>query len=231
MRRGQPWIITIRAVPVIGGREPTIRNLISELQRAVVRAVHAYNGLPRRVILGQVRGYLQAENLRDGQVRRHTGPLARLEDLREGVFEQVIIDLQESNVFLEIYDLRWNFIIDPRSIIVGAGTPKIPEGVSRMFEPTWKTQTLDGTVINCAAYAIAHAMAFRSAGSHKASLPNKPILIKAREIMTRLNWPEYVSVLQIEQFVKAYPEYRVTIILCPATSHQGTTYEGPNFEY
>lgn len=192
------------------------------MRRAIYQTVHNYNGWPRRRILNQVRGLIMAENMRNGENhvystrRRLSG-----NDIDPEVFENVMAALQESNVYLGIYDLSWHFVIDPRTLIAGNGNPKKPDWITNEYADTWETQTVGEQVINCAAYALAHAMTARKKNKNE-------ILMKALEIMKKFNWTVDVTPAQIEEFVKVHKEYRVSIVMQRLAA--GTiTYEGVDF--
>lgn len=226
MRNGRPWHVVVRPLITAANldQEPLIEDLIIELRRAIYQAVRDYNGWSRARIMDNVRGLIMAENVRNGQThvyttnRRITG-----NDLDLYVFEQVLQAIQQSNVILGVNDLMWHFIIDPRTLIAGNGNPKKLDWITKEYEDTWQNQVVGAQVINCAAYALAHAIVQRKKNKNE-------ILMKALEIMNKFQWTVDVTPAQIEDFVKVYKEYRVSIVMNRLAAGS-ITYEGVDFNY
>lgn len=226
MRNGRPWRIVIspRRTGTNRETEPRIINLVYEMRRAIYQTVRSHNGWTRQRILENVRGFIIAENMLNGENRFYqTSALLSANQLSEIVFEDVIEDIQESNQDVGMYDLSWHFVIDPRTLIAGNGNPKKPDWINSEYADTWENQFFEDLPINCAAYALAHGM--------QVGKKNKEtIKSKAVEIIQKFGWTNDVTPSQIEQFVNTYKEYRVSIVMKRLTT--GTiTYEGSEFKY
>jgi hypothetical protein len=223
-RNGRPWRIIIRPQRTAANieAEPLIENLIYEMRRAIYQTVHSYNGWSRRRILEEIRGFIIAENLLNGENRFYqTSRLISANDLDRNIFESVLEDIQESNLDIWIYDISWHFIISPRSLIGGNGNPKKPDWISNDYASTWETQVSGDIELNCAAYSLAHGM-------FVGKKLKTPIINKALGLMEDFDWYKDVTPAQIEQFVKVYKDYRVSIVMKRLTS--GTiTYQGEDF--
>lgn len=225
MRNGRPWRIVISPIRTGADQEtvPVVENLIYEMRRAIYQIVHRHNGWSRQRILNDVRGFIIAENMLNGENRFYqTSRRISGNSLSPNVFEEVMEDIQESNLNIDIYDLSWHFVIDPRTLIAGNGNPKKPLWISTDYSDTWEIQKLGEDKINCAAYAIAHGLTLRKKNKLE-------ILVKAKAIMTEFGWTHDVTPAQIEKFVDIYKEYRISIVMKQLTS--GTiTYEGIEFK-
>lgn len=115
----------------------------------------------------------------------------------------------------QISDYIWTAIINPTSvkkIVIGGRGSSGPPGFLKTlhFKSTWFTQKDANGEINCAAYALAtfkstHGTLFRS------DKPG-PALRASRLLQNELGYGEFVSIGEIETFVKKNPTFKVFIL-------------------
>lgn len=108
----------------------------------------------------------------------------------------------------------------------GASLVKPPPWAPRRYIETWKAHVHDdGTVINCAAFALVYMQLQR---------PDKNmarVMTLAKELMERMGWGSDIPIDALQQYIdKEAPTKRLTVLL-PRINHQvHTTFTGREFE-
>ena len=230
--QGRPTSVSVRPVTVINQgrtRDSTIaRTIASTLQTAIVMAVrpHFPPRYPVRSIKDRVHGLLKAENV---VAYGHT---VNSEEQNMGRLNQRhILDLYErghqSNEMLSITDLKFTFFIDPTSYLQGGcqDPPKPPAWIKTKMtlnHPTWKAQG-----VNCAAYAICWRL-YCDKRHYKRD--NSRAIRDAKALCGELDWSETISPYQLEDFIKAYPTYKIAAF-SPSHKTAPFAFTGSEFVY
>lgn len=166
-----------------------------------------YNYWNRVFVNQAISGYLSASNYVNGTLKVYKKKINSVSELRDGrIFEEVIEDIQESNLDVTITDLEWTFSIDPASLLVGSGGKVVrPSWAPKIkFARTWEEH--EG--VACAAYALVYLT--KAEERNYRHCPDRA-LDDAKELMKEMNWGVTVSATQLEKFVKTYPQYRLSV--------------------
>lgn len=145
-------------------------------------------------------------------------------DLTAEKIESIIANMQQSGDPEDIITLRDIKIIlllrreDWWHIIGGASNVIL----DNMKPLTAITQKLNNEPINCMAFALAYHII----QPHNPRRDLQRILVKAKEIQDLCKFGTYVCADQLKDFVRMYPEYRVTIICHGINDHSRLNYKG-----
>lgn len=200
----------------------------------VINRIQRYNGMPRNVILKNVGGYINGNN--NGS-NKSFNEFSSLKDVTSQAIEDIFEKIIESNDLVEIFDIEWQFTIDPNTLIFGAGGSfPIPKWV-KTYRDTWVDQYAtpvkrkggSGSLpipvkVNCAAYAIARATLTNTHGADAA------FCRKALELQKSLNWGDSIDHLDLIKYVKVYKTVRICV-LSPPIESATHDYRGDEYIY
>ncbi len=133
---------------------------------------------------------------------------------------RAVLDVVQSNQVIQIYDLEWFFNIDPITFL-GGGSGNVKPDWAQGCLPTWKDQG-----VNCCAYALNYLMAEYDITKNE-QFKNRAVR-EAAKLAEELDWGDTTTILQLQEFVEAYPRYRVTAMW--NLPHQAHTYIGAEYE-
>lgn len=234
--RGYPIRVVIRAIEN-GAQYQRYSDLhrremlASVLKEEVIRQVLAYRQTQtypwNRARATRVMGYLQGINL-DNAASHITTNALRISDLTTSFMDEIMDAIHESNMDIDLLDIEWSFIIDPNSILAGgASLVKPPPWVPKRYVDTWKPHVHDdGTVLNCAAFALTYM---------KLNRPDKQIrrlYQETKELMVRMQWYEVIAIEDLERYVQLEARDKRLTVLLPRLNHQvATTFTGPEFVF
>jgi hypothetical protein len=134
--------------------------------------------------------------------------------------EEIIANMQQSASADEeftVFDIKIRLF--PINTPVGAGSNDFCD---RMRPITAKTHYIDKQPVNCMAFALAYKML----NLHNPTRDLPRILQRARELQNECKFGKYVSTEQLEDFVRLYPEYRVTVLSQGLKNFSRLTYKG-----
>lgn len=137
----------------------------------------------------------------------------------------------QSNMNVDLTYTEWTYSIDPRMGIQGGhGTVK-SNYRSNKYKDTYMEHEDSQGKINCAAFALTVARLY----SQKCRDAKKNLMYwkqQARLLQTEMKWDDIVSVMQLQEFVQKYPQYRVTCLFNAQGIHhfRNTTFEGTRFD-
>lgn len=137
---------------------------------------------------------------------------------------------QQSNADVDPYDTTWSLTIDSNFYSRGRGGPISPKYKNVFWKSTHEVHSDEQGVVNCAAYALNYAM--RAYNNKNRPSVQKKIVDDARNLQTQLGWGESVHQSQLQDFVDAYPEYRVTVLNSSGLvrTFTDTTFTGAQYE-
>jgi hypothetical protein len=205
--------------------------LASLLKEEIIRIVSNFNGWSRTRTLARTSGVLKAISTSTGKGCPDTNVnLNSLDgDLLLDMYERIV----NSNDVIEMDDLSWAFWINPNSITEGGAATDfpLPKWVARqILFSTWKSHyfvSATGSVkLNCAAYALYCGVKKLKKGAHCTSYAT---LAECWNLQNRLNWGEYVTFDELENFVLEYPDYKICVIKPPFL--KGDIYVGDQYVY
>ena len=109
----------------------------------------------------------------------------------------------------------------------GASVVKPPPWAPKRYIETWKSHVHDdGTVLNCAAYALAYMRIDRP------DKRKRQVQDLARQIMRQMRWGAEISIDALDDYVKRFmPTKRLTVLLPRLNHHLQTTFTGPDFVF
>jgi len=173
-----------------------------------------HNGAPRR----RVTGMLLMNNLNDNKG-------AHTENMRPSEIDfttiQEIFDratASGSAPDIDIYDVKFGYWINPLSFTEGAGNGSqvFAERTPGILKTSFKVPLLKGiAALNCAAYGIAYTLLKQGHyGESAKAHASRPTFIakKTKEIMDQLNWGETISIASLQDFTRAYKDWRIVVI-------------------
>lgn len=166
-----------------------------------------------------ISGYLSGVDA-DNQELGEPIPLASLNEISTEMLQR-IIDMVQSRDDLTIESVTWKFVINQMIYYQGASSnPKLPSYASKKtFTKTWK-----GHDVNCAAFAIIHAMHYSEHWSDERTV------LEAKKLQESLKWGDYVSIDQIMQAIPVrFPHYRITVVI-PTVLNYFNTATGSLFD-
>lgn len=188
---GQPSLVSLRLIHHGGANASDHRRrgaIVGALRTAVINAVRPwFPNRSRRFIQDHVRGWLQASNITNNNIRVSNVQM-HLADVTNLAIQNLVALIQESNAEIGLLDLRWSFVINPNSLVVG-GAHKVtkPSYAGKLFSDTWAPQVYNGTPLNCAAYSISYSTTLRA---HKRKEYVKRV---AFNLMEQFQW--YIFIL------------------------------------
>jgi len=166
-------------------------------------------------------------NLVNAASQISTNPL-KVRDLTTDFFDEIMNAIHESNMDIDLLDIEWSFIIDPNSILAGgASLVKPPAWAPKRYIETWKAHVHDdGTVLNCAAFALTFI---------KMQRPDKQIkrlYQETKDLMRRMKWFDLVALDDLQRYVNEEARTKRLTVLLPRLNQQSsTTFTGPEFKY
>jgi len=220
----RPHYITVRQLQSIdeveqGDEFLEIVNYVSNI--AVVLKTVIENKVSNYVpTTAQVTGYLSGldeNSVEIGSPYR----IDSLNDINTELLEAILTQVQSRDE-LTIETITWQFVIDQNVLITGGSLGvKLPAFASKtVFAKTWKYHG-----VNCAAFAITHAM------NHLKRWPLERTIRNAILLQDELNWGEYVSFDQIlKQIPMKFPDYRISILI-PNVFNIYNTAQGLQFNH
>jgi hypothetical protein len=249
--QGRATVLPVRFVRTESNQsldeDEILDSLVGTLRQQLVQEFRPiYGRVPTRDLLARIRFHLRVYDNATG--RYNTSPnwsgtdLLPSQDLsvvqRPGKRRRVLQmqgyrkiyefleQIRESSETLEVANLDWSMFILPQSFVSGRGKTllvarrKYPENIYKL---AYDEHEDDQGPIACLAFALIHRI-------HKRSTL-QVTKQKARALQQELNWQQEVGLLQVDEFVKKYPEYRVTILTLGAQKHfANQTFEGRQFD-
>lgn len=190
-RRDPIYQITVHPIAVddMMSRE----RVIAEVRIAFAEAFQRYR-IPERT-----RGYLSVQSTLT-QAEHAWDRAIPLSEAIDGLFEQVLEDVVQSNAELNLADLDWKFTI-AQDIRGGAQEVKLPKSFknpSKQVARTWQSNN-----VNCAAYAIV--------SNNYTPVYERDLLDRARELTLKMRWGETCDSKDLNNFVEKHPDYRITV--------------------
>lgn len=179
----------------------------------VISRIQDYNGMPRHSILKNVGGYINGQNT---SADKSFNEFSSLKDITSQAIEDIFEKIIQSNDSVEIFDIEWQFTIDPNTTIYGAGGNfPIPKWVKN-YRDTWVEQYADDrkrkigsskapVKVNCAAYAILRYNSDATNTTRKNAL----------ELQKSLNWGDRIDHLDLVKYVQVYKTMRICVLAPP----------------
>ena len=109
----------------------------------------------------------------------------------------------------------------------GASLVKPPHWAPKRYIDTWKAHVHDdGTILNCAAFALTFMQLVRPDKNQKR------LYQMTKELMQRMHWSEVITIDELQRYVMHEAKTKRLTVLLPRLNHQiATTFEGPDFVY
>jgi hypothetical protein len=239
---GRPVIVTIRPVRT-GGANREARMVYNDIARDLRE--HIFDviegstiGRTRAFVRQHVRGNLQMNNLGDA---RHTfNQDVRLADINQELIENVFENAHAngSNADLDIYHVSFSYWINPLSIQFGAGNhtnmrEKNPGTCSR----SWDVIAYKKIEVGCAASAIACYLGMQTDTFGKSGQniinkqSNKKLYDEAKKIQDKCGWENIISIYQVQDFVKHYPQYRIVVVQPSFKCSENSDWKGSEYTF
>lgn len=207
-----------------------LRAVLDRGVRGAVLQERTRLGLGRisRAALGhRIRGLMHIVNVNNNQGRVanwEQGQIIALDAITVEWLLEIIEMLSESGADFATSDLVWTFYIDERTFQEGAAphpltAPKWSRG--RYAQCTW-----EGQGVNCAAFALAYAMASRP---QRRSLPQ--LRLRAAALARECGWAgePTTSTFELGAFVEQHPAYRVICVIPHARCLRDYTFTGADY--
>lgn len=132
--------------------------------------------------------------------------------------------ISQSNETLTVFDVKWTFVFDARSLAAGNAAMRIPSWVRTSDQITWKNHFHEFRQLNCAAFALALMT------NPNVALP--VVYQKAADLMDKYNWDRDVTIDEVLNIVPdEFPDFRVSILIAAYSKHSSRTVEGPDYHY
>lgn len=241
-RRGYPIAVHAR---VLSSGAPQLahasdlqrrQTLADTLRNEVVRQVLIYRGdysqSSRNQVIRGVRGFLQGVNL--GTIINVVNAASHVSsksmyitDINPTMFDALMDIIHTSNMNIDLLDIEWTFILEPNTLIFGgASLVKPPFWAPKRYIETWKPHVHDdGTVLNCAAFALTYMKIDRPDKNQKR------LYQMTKELMQRMHWEDEISIDDLERYIRIEaPTKRLTVLLPRLNHHAQTTFTGPLFD-
>lgn len=228
--RGQITYITLRYINTARNRAAAdnyiLRALITQFKDILTREFRSVFGVRgrRTDVLGRVRFHLRLYNPDDNRYATESNLTGN--DLTMDRFLAFLERVQQSGGDMDLTQLEWSLFIFPQTYMSGgAGSSPIAKRQypQNSYKLAYDEYEDDQGPISCLAFALMHRLHKRS------SLVETKR--KARRLQTDMGWEQYVGLYDIESFVKAYPEYRVTVLTLGAVNKfANQTFEGKLFD-
>lgn len=149
-----------------------------------------------------------------------------LGDVTTEYLTDLVEAIVQSGSEVGISEIEFMFIIDPASIMVGAGKATRPYwDMAPKYENTWKEWSDWSGPINCAAVALAFLLSKPS--DNFRHCPAK-VRRMSRELQTKMGWGEKVCHRELEEFVKHYPTYKLVVFM-PVILKSPYRFEGAEY--
>lgn len=241
-----PTAIRMRVI-THGGRNATDEQRIAAMANVMRQGIINTIRQVRRdwtpdQVLDNVEGMLSATNIVNGQQMIAGGHMLVARRLGIGAFFGTLLlpcltiglleNIQESNQEIELTDLEWTFIFRPETFLGGAGRAVKPAWVGVHHYPqTWEVQVFDNKPIPCAAWAIIYTL------NTPPPLPSRRLMTRMRlqaiTLANRLGWGPFVTVANLEKFVRLreYKHLRISVVSRDFHSLLYHRAEGEDFVY
>ena len=215
--RTGPGQLQIRDLNYIYITAASIRRAASEMVRAtgLLWGAERIGGVTGRFFITNLINQAQAYEPRQPFLVRHITYEALL-----ALFARI----SQSNETLTVFDVKWTFVFDARSIAAGNAAMKIPSWVRPSDQITWKNHFHEFRQLNCAAFALALMT------NPNVALP--VVYQKAADLMDKYGWDRDVTIDEVLNIVPdEFPDYRVSILIAAYSKHSSRTIAGPNYQY
>lgn len=188
--------------------------IASTIRISLTDIVRRASGISNTQIARRLRVFLTVENVAEGTEHAAAGELT-LADLTGDLLNGLVFRIHQSNRDIDVPDLKWRIVIVPSSIGFGGNQNvrlpqfKIPQAVSE----TWKPHTYNDKPLNCAAFGLAFLIykLQNPRGDRSVGLQNTCHL--AAWIMKQMAWSEEISINDLEQICRIYPQYKVAVLI------------------
>lgn len=140
--------------------------------------------------------------------------------------------MTQSDEELMIYEVEWVFVINPLIFAGGSSNSvKIPKWFkSSKNLMAWSSYSDGEGDIACAAIAICLAInGVEWLRKDYTRNNNSMLKVNARNLQREMGWGSYVTMAELEQFVKKYPKYRLTCLTSAQKHFADYTYTGTDF--
>jgi hypothetical protein len=217
---GLPKAVVVRPIttPESDNETALSRHLAGVIRQRVQAAVQQYTNWSTYRTNGNTRGVLVGTNLDDEQTSTaiHVNRLSSLTGKR--IFDE-FANIHQSNRELRISDVEWTFHIDIGSFFEGGGRVVKPKWAAG-FAKTW----IDNGV-NCAAYALAYAVADQRKRDTKTL-----VKIDAVAMCLRYQWGDTCTLEELKKFVDEFTEYKL-VAFDPLAGMKVVVWEGKDYEF
>jgi hypothetical protein len=226
---GLPHIVTTR---VVAGPNPQpefedlLNSIAPTIQSRIIEAIQEYNLWTRERILERCAGRLLATNLDNGSGKAFSQYFHSIGEITIENILEIFSQIQQSNGVLLITDLDWTFTIVASTIAIGGAPQKVKVPLwhtTTDYLETWKAH--EG--VNCAALSICYSI-YQTKRKYK-QFPARAIE-DAKKLQEELGWSQFVPLESLGDFVKSYPDYRLSVIL-PVAEKTPYTFEGADFVF
>lgn len=199
---------------------------LATLMRTITRNIIVNEtGWTDREAYARIFGQIQITNTLNSQtIRNHT--LEQLGAINTELLDGIFTTLQQSETEIPFEALEWMIIIAPQSFAFGAGLPLISLKKGKAKQLSWQNHSDEFGPINCAAIALT-ILAFPN--KHYQEFP-KRLHKRARLLQNELKWGNTVSIAELNDFVLAYPKFRLTCLTAVEKDFNRNTFYGKDFD-
>ena len=211
---GSPKEVTVRAIRRGGENysEVQVYNLISAaIRRGTMEALTTWRPNMSLETMRNIQGILQMNNIA-GDQHAHTEIMTINQLGAEAINE--LFDrarVAGSNPDLGIYDVEFNFWINPASLVIGGARTSCGK-TDGIYKKTMRTPGDVGCMASSLVFALSKQGFYSSAEEQRIRKRDKSWLEASLKLQSDMDWDDETPLTSLKTFVDTYPEWRVVIL-------------------